>query len=158
MLTKEKLIRLLTQKYQNHILIHGDYNKNKSTLLVDSNTSTLFTITDDFLFSFKDKDDNSWSTVPKSLYIKDKKYYPQLGDSITRSDGVKHYFTTKEEVVEMAIAYFNKFIIPYYGLQVNCRICHFQEITNGIPYHYKLSEMKFKSSSYKEIQAYISSN
>jgi len=158
MQTQEKLSRLLTQKYLHNILIYGDYNKNQSAVIVDSNTSTLFTITDNFLFSFKNKNDNSWSTLPKSLYINDKQYYPKLGDSITRNDGVQHYFTTKKEVVEMAIAYFEKFIIPHYGFQVNSRICHFEDIINGEKYTYNLSEIKFKSSSYKKIKAYISSN
>ncbi|MFQ6603906.1 hypothetical protein [Flavobacterium sp. C3NV] len=158
MQTKEKLNSLLTQKYRHNIVIYGDYNKNKSVVLVDSNTSTLLTITDDFFFSFKDKNHNSWSTVPPSLYVNGQQYYPQPGDSITRTDGVKHHFTTKQEVIAMAAAYFEKFIIPYYGLEVNWRICHFQDIQNGTRYNYKLSEMKFKSSSYEEINAYISSN
>ncbi|MBF4516686.1 hypothetical protein IRZ71_10035 [Flavobacterium sp. ANB] len=158
MQTKDKLIKLLTQKYNSHITIYGNYEKNKNTLLLDSNSETLFTIQDDFLFSFKDKDHNSWSTIPKEVYVNGTKIYPNLGDSITRSDGVKHCFTTKENVIEMAVSYFEKFIIPYYGLKVNWRVCHFQEMINGTKYSYKLSEIKFKSSSYKEIEAYISSN
>jgi len=157
-MTKDKLLKLLTQKYLFPISIHGNYEKNKSALLLDTNSGTLFTITDNFLLSFKDEDHNTWSTVPKSLFINEKQYYPPLGDSITRTDGVKHYFTTKEHVIEMATAYFEKFIIPYYGLKVNWRICYFKEIINGTKYSYKLSEMKFKSSSYKHIKAYISSN
>lgn len=156
--TDKKIIELLTQKYFQNIIIHDYFEKDKNALIVDTLTDTLFTITDNFLFSFKDKNDNCWSTLPESIYLNDKIYYPQLGDCVTRSDGIKHVFITKEEVIEMATAYFKKFLIPFYGLTVQWRICHFEEIINGIKCSYKLSEKKFKAADHKKIKAFISLN
>ncbi|MBO9583662.1 MAG: hypothetical protein J7574_05835 [Flavobacterium sp.] len=157
MQTEELLHTLLSQNYQSPIICFHNEIEGERTIILDSENGTLFSILEKTLFSFKDQDDNSWSTAPKSIYINNKEYYPEVGDSIMRSDGVTHYFTTKEIVLKKALSYFTKFIL-YYGLQVKRRICHFEEVSNETKYTFKLSEKKFKHIEYKKAKIYISYN
>lgn len=154
----QKINELLLNKYHSNIELFGNYDVNKSALLIDSKSGALFTITDDFLFSFKDKDDNSWSTIPKSLFINGKEYYPNIGDSITRNDGITHFFTTKEKVLEKALKYFESHIDRYYGLEVEWSVSSFHEYIKRERCSYKLFDTKFKSAEFDFIDYYISSN
>lgn len=156
MQVEKRALELISQKYYSPIeTLHDDKNTRVKSI-VDTSNGSLFCISNSYC-SFKDQDGNIWLTIPKKVIINEKRYYPVIGDTYI-CDDIRYSFTTIDKIVEMASDYFEKFIIPYFGLQIYWRICHFQDILNGTKCHYKLYEMKFKSSSYKEIQAYISSN
>ncbi|MFB9079655.1 hypothetical protein ACFFLS_07185 [Flavobacterium procerum] len=158
MQTTEKIVKLLSSKYRPFIEIMNNSNNFNSNVIVDSITGTMFSIQANFLFSFKDKDDNMWLTIPESLIINDKKYYPKVGDTISRSDGIEYHFTTKEEVVKMAIEYFEKFIDPYFGMIVIMEGLLFFENEGGRRTKFCGMHQKFKSQAYDKIDAFISSN
>ncbi|UUW11501.1 hypothetical protein NLG42_11980 [Flavobacterium plurextorum] len=158
MQTTEKIGKLLSSKYRPFIEILSNSKNCDSNVIVDSITGAMFSVQTNFLFLFKDKDDNMWLTIPKSLMINNKQYYPKVGDTISRSDGIKYHFTTKEEVVNMAIEYFEKFIDPYFGMIVTMEGQLFFENEEGRRTKFCGIYQKFKSKAYDKIDAYISSN
>ncbi|MCP2025367.1 hypothetical protein L1276_000507 [Flavobacterium sp. HSC-32F16] len=158
MQTQELLQNLLTQKYIKSIVIEGNYMTNKSAVLLDSQNGTVFSVSADFLFYFKDKSNNGWLTIPEELILNGKKYYPQLGDSITKNDGTTYYFTTKEAVIEMASSYFKKFIDPHYGIQTIVHGLSFFENIDDKSDIYWVIFQKFKSRKHQQIEAFVSSN
>lgn len=107
-LTK-KITALLSDKYRSHISILGDFEKDPYTCILDSNNGTIFIITNTDLFSFKDQYRNHWITVIDSFHFNGKEHNPKLGESYTIPDETEYHFTTKEAIVEMAIAYFEKY-------------------------------------------------
>ena len=131
MQSQELLQNLLSQKYRKPIITNGDYKTLKTAALLDTDNGTLFNVSADFLFYFKDKNDNVWLTIPKELIINGKIYYPKPGDSFT-IHGTTHYFTTKETVIEMAYSYFKQFENPHYGIE---------RVTNGM-YFLKTAAIK----------------
>ncbi|WP_433778158.1 hypothetical protein [Flavobacterium anhuiense] len=100
-------MEIMTHNYSPRIFV---LNETREKALVDTENETLFIVYDNFLYSFKAANFDSWSTIPESVEINGRIYYPQLGDTITRSDGATHIFTTKEIVIAMATEYFEKFI------------------------------------------------
>ncbi|WP_433810752.1 hypothetical protein [Flavobacterium johnsoniae] len=157
MQSQELLQNLLSQKYRKPIVTKGDYKTRKSAALLDTDNGTFFNVSADFLFYFKDKNDNVWLTIPKELIINGKIYYPKPGDSFTNL-GTTHYFTTKEAVIEMAYSYFKQFENPHYGIERVTNGMYFFENSGGKTDKYFVVFQKFKSSNHPQIEAYISSN
>lgn len=97
----------MTHNYRPRIFV---LNETAEKALVDTENETMFTVYGNFLYCFKAENFDTWSTVPESASVNGEIFYPQLGDTITRNDGAKHIFTTKETVITMATEYFEKFI------------------------------------------------
>lgn len=110
MQTNQKITKLLSQNYMPNISILGNYLSNRFTSILDIDNGTNFIVSDNLLFSFKDHNNNCWLTVVESFHKNGKEYFPTVGDLYTFENGKKYNFTTKEEIVEMAIAYFSKHI------------------------------------------------
>ena len=156
--TTQKLKKLLSHNYRANIVIEENEGPPKVLIILDAISGTMFWAVENAMFSFKDQDDNIWSTVPDSLIINNEKHHPQVGHSITGPDGETCIFSTEETILGMATCYFEKHIDIFYGFDL-CRKLHtFQEKINGKPYTYELLERGFKAASYKGIEWYISSN
>lgn len=119
MQTTQKIIELLSKNYLPNITILGDFLISKYTSILDSNNGTIFIISDNTLFYFKDQDGNHWLTIITSFHLNGNEYKPKLGDLYIQNDGIKYSFTSREEVVAMAIAYFEQHILFKHKLQEN---------------------------------------
>jgi hypothetical protein len=144
-------MKLITHRYLSRISV---VNGTNVKIILDTENDTLFTVSNDFLYSFKDKNYNTWSTVPESFTINEQVLYPVLGTVYQRSDGIKHSFTTKEIVIAMATQYFEKFIDKDHGLEKEM---------NGYLLNYQgksFAELNdfFKSKNNPEIEGFISNN
>lgn len=104
----QKILYLLSRKYNSNISILGSYPSSKFTSILDMDNGTIFIVSDDFLFYFKDKNKNLWLTIIESFHLNGEEYYPKLGDVYLLPDGSHYSFTTKEEIVAMALKYFEK--------------------------------------------------
>ncbi|WP_125723100.1 hypothetical protein [Flavobacterium ustbae] len=104
----QKIIYLLSRKYNTNVSILGHFPISKFTSILDIDNGTLFIVSDESLFYFKDKNKNLWLTIVESFHLNGEIQYPKLGDSYMLSGGFHYSFTTKEEIVEMAIKYFEK--------------------------------------------------
>ncbi|KUJ60691.1 hypothetical protein AR687_16815 [Flavobacteriaceae bacterium CRH] len=156
--TTKKAIELVSQKYHSPIIVLGNNKQGINNCILDTNNGTLFSFSENNSFTFKDKHGNFWLTIPKSFVFNDKHYYPKIGDVFTRTDGIKYFFKTGDEVVNVASAYFEKYIDIYYGFNVQWKLCYFSENEEDRKCHYKLVDQKFKSAMYDKIKAYISIN
>ncbi|MFH6998635.1 hypothetical protein ACHRVZ_11935 [Flavobacterium sp. FlaQc-57] len=107
MQTTQKINELLSKNYNSNISILGKYNSSIYTSILDTNNGTIFIASNYHLFSFKDQNQNHWLTAEKS-FGENKQQHPKLGDLFTLNNGVQYIFTTKEVIVAMAIAYFEK--------------------------------------------------
>ncbi|NWL02951.1 hypothetical protein DM790_19185 [Flavobacterium collinsii] len=125
--------------------------------MLDNKNGTMFSVSYDSLYIFKDSNDNLWSTTPKSFVYNEKKYYPRVGQEYTRKDGIKYTFTTKEHVLEKAVAYFEKFTDPNYGIKiVNQKLFFYEghDKTKKI----NLNLHKFKARMFDKTDTYVSFN
>lgn len=104
----QKITELLSQKFNSNISIHGRFLKSKFTSILDVNNGTNFITSENHIYSFKDHERNRWLTVVNSFHANGKEYFPNIGDHYTLESGAKYSFTTKDEIIEMAIAYFSK--------------------------------------------------
>lgn len=108
MQTTQKIIELLSKNYLANITILGDFLISKYTSIIDSDNGTLFIISDNVLFCFKDQEGHHWLTIIKSFHLNGNEHKPKLGDLYTQNDGIQYCFTSREEIVAMAIAYFDQ--------------------------------------------------
>ena len=108
MLTSQKITELLSQKYNSNISLLGNYLSSNYSSILDVNNGTLFIVSNALLFSFQDEYSNFWLTVVKSFHANGKLCHPKVGELYHVNDGVNYHFTTKEVIVEMAVAYFEK--------------------------------------------------
>lgn len=154
----QKLKKLLSHNYHANIVIEETEGRPKVIIIADSNSGTMFWAVENAMFSFKDEDDNMWSTVPDSLIINDEKHHPQIGHSITGPDGETCIFSTEETILGMATHYFEKHIDIFYGFDLSWNVHTFGERIKGKIYTYELLERGFKSALYEKIDWYISSN
>lgn len=154
--THKKAIELISQKYFSRIVAFGDKKHATPHSLLDNKTSTLFSISNSHC-TFRDHNGNLWITIPETLMVNKKRYYPVIGDTYS-CDEITISFCAIETIVEMATNYFEKFIDPYYGFDLNWNLNFFCEETEGEKIRYQLVESKFKSSQHHEIDAYISFN
>lgn len=106
----QKINELLSKKFNSNICIFDSFPKSKCTSILDVNNGTNFIITSDNLISFKDHEHHRWLTVINSFHENGKEYFPNIGDHYTLDNGIKYSFTTKDEIVEMAVAYFSKHV------------------------------------------------
>lgn len=153
----KKFNELITQKYYPLISIIGNYKKDKNIIIHNTVSDVAFEAFEDSLYKFKDEEKNFWMTIPKKIIINDKRFYPVVGNVLT-CDGVKYRFTTKEIVIEMASAYFKKFIDPHYGIQTIVHGLSFFENSDDKTDRYWVVFQKFKSLKHNQIEAFISSN
>jgi hypothetical protein len=107
MRNSQKINDLLSTNYNSNVSLLGDHLRSKYASIVDTNNGTAFIVSTD-LFFFKDQNGNLWMTLIKSLVINAKQYQPKIGELYSLTSGVKYNFTTKEEVVDLAISYFSK--------------------------------------------------
>lgn len=103
-----KVTELLSQNFNSNICILGRFLKSKYTSILDINNETNFITSDNLIYSFKDHEHNRWFTVVNSFHANGKEYFPNIGDHYTLESGIKYIFTTKDEIVEMAVTYFSK--------------------------------------------------
>ncbi|TRX31901.1 hypothetical protein FNW52_18080 [Flavobacterium sp. ZT3R18] len=151
----EKVIELLTQKYNSSISVFGKNKDGKQKSIIDTENGTLFTVSNDSVYiTFTDKDGNIWLTVPKSFIFNDQRYYPAIGSEYTRSDGQKYTFVTQEVVVSMARDYFEKFVDENYGIEKRLNYLLFSYEGDQYVGDYN----RFKSKIHNKIDAYISNN
>ncbi|AWK06599.1 hypothetical protein HYN56_21145 [Flavobacterium crocinum] len=153
--TIQKVIELLSKKYKARISILSNNLDGRFNSMLDTKNGTMFSVSFDSLYVFKDSNNNFWSTTPRSFVYNDKKYYPKAGQEYTRHDGIKYTFTTREEVLEKAMAYFEKFIDPNYGIKIVNQKLFFYE---GRDKTEVLNLQKFKSRLFGKIDTYISFN
>lgn len=153
----KKVIELLTQKYISPIVVLGNDNSIQRGIF-DSDNATLFTVSDNSLYTFVDKDKNIWTTAPECFTFNNKHYYPITGDEYTRSDGIKYSFVAKDVVIAIATAYFEKFIDKYSGFTISWSVQCFYEHENGNRLRIPLILQKFKSTTHRKIKAYLSFN
>lgn len=106
----QKINELLSQKFNSNICILGNFSKSKYTSILDVDNGTNFIISDNLIYSFKDHERHRWLTVVNSFQANGEEYFPNIGDHYTLDSGIKYSFTTKEEIVEMAVAYFSKHV------------------------------------------------
>lgn len=156
MQAEKKAIELISRKYSSRIVALHESKDDLRQSILDNKNGTLFSMYNS-QYTFRDIDGNIWLSVSKSILINDKMYYPVAGDRYTFDKRII-YFVTKENLIEMAIDYFEKFIDPYYGLELSWKLNLFCEDINGQKHNYQLVESKFKSCAHKEISAYISFN
>ncbi|WP_289660948.1 hypothetical protein [Flavobacterium panacagri] len=157
MQTIQKVIELLSQKYKSRISILNNNLDGRFSSILDTKNGTMFSVSFDSLYVFKDSDNNFWSTTPRSFIYNDKKYYPKAGEEYTRKDGIKYIFTTREEVLEKAAAYFGKFIDSNYGIKIVNQKLFFYEGRDKTE-KIDLNHQKFKSKLFGKIDTYISFN
>lgn len=112
MQTTLKIIELLSKKYLSNISILGTYQSSKYISIVDSNNGTMFIISDNHLFSFKDQHCNLWLTILKSFYLNENEHNMKPDKFYTKSSGIKYSFTSKEKIVAMAVKYFEQHKCP----------------------------------------------
>lgn len=153
----EKAFQLLSQKFYSRIVIVGDYKKNKHVGLLDKENDTLFTVSNNFLYSFKDKYGNVWLTIPKSLVINEREYSPTVGDTVTY-EGIEYSFTTKEAVVELATKYFENFIDPDFGILMVMQVMYFFENKKNKKVKHPVAFKKFKYKIHDKIEAFTFCN
>ncbi|UUF13766.1 MULTISPECIES: hypothetical protein [Flavobacterium] len=110
MLNNQKVTELLSQKFNSNICIYGSFPKSKYTSILDVNNGTNFITSDNLVYSFKDNERHRWFTVVHSFHANGKEYFPSIGDHYTLENGIQYSFTTKDEIVEMAVAYFSKHV------------------------------------------------
>lgn len=110
MLNNQKVTELLSQKFNSNICIYGSFPKSKYTSILDVNNGTNFITSDNLVYSFKDHERHRWFTVVHSFHANGKEYFPNIGDHYTLENGIQYSFTTKDEIVEMAVAYFSKHV------------------------------------------------
>lgn len=103
-----KITELLSKKYNPNVTIFGNYDRSKSASILDHDNGTTFIISENTLFSFKDQHRNHWMTLVQSFPSNGEQYTPKLGELYVANDGIKYNFTTKEEILEMAVKYFEK--------------------------------------------------
>lgn len=108
MQTTQKITELLSRKYLPNISILGNYLSCNYTSILDTNNGTIFIVSNNHLISFKDQNKNHWFTIIESFQADGKQYYPQLGDFYTLNSGIQYSFTTKEDIIKMATAYFEQ--------------------------------------------------
>ncbi|SHM00722.1 hypothetical protein [Flavobacterium chilense] len=154
----KKVIELLSKKYSYGISVLSNSSDGKYNSILDTQNGTLFSVSYNSLYVFKDSDNNFWSTIPKSFVYNDKKYYPKLGEEYTRKDGVKYSFTTKEEVLKMATSYFERFTNPYRGIKVASQGEFLSNNTNKSQVKYDLILEKFQSKVRNKIHTSFSFN
>jgi hypothetical protein len=150
----EKVIELLTQKYNSSISVCGKNKDGKQNSIINTENGTLFTVSNNSLYTFTDKDGNMWLTVPKSFIFNDQRYYPSIGNEYTRSDGLKYTFVNKEVVVSIARDYFEKFVDQNYGIKK--KLSNMLFLYEGD--QYVVDYNRFKSKIHNKIDAYISNN
>jgi hypothetical protein len=150
----KKVIELLTQRYHSSISVLCNNLNGKQNSIFDTTNGTLFTVTNNSVYIFRDKDANVWSTVPKCFTFNKKRYYPIVGTKYTRSDGLEHSFVTQEVVVSMAKEYFEKFVDENYGIEK--RLSYLLFFYEGA--QYTGEHNRFKSKIHDKIDAYISNN
>lgn len=154
MLLLKKARELLTQKYFSPISVLGNHPDGTQHSIFDTDNGTLFTVSTDSLYTFRDKDANVWSTIPEYFTFNKKRYYPTLGTQYILTDGLKYSFVSPEMVVSMAAAYFEKFADENYGIKK--KVTYMLFLYGGAQFiteHYQ-----FKSKIHDKIDAYISNN
>ncbi|MEN2398603.1 hypothetical protein GKZ90_0002335 [Flavobacterium sp. MC2016-06] len=106
----QKVIELVTQKYISPIAVFGSH-LDKMITIINTENGTLFHISHDSSYAFKDKDGNHWHTILKCFPFDDKLYYPVLGDKYILNERMTIHFTTKEAIIEIAAVYFEDFLV-----------------------------------------------
>ncbi|WP_343694591.1 hypothetical protein [Flavobacterium sp.] len=103
-----KIIQLLSQKYNSNISILGDFQTRKPASILDTFNKTIFIALNDSIASFKDQNGNLWLTAIDSFSVDGQEHFPKTGDCFTLKNDLKYSFVSKEEVITMAEAYFEK--------------------------------------------------
>jgi hypothetical protein len=141
---------LFSKKFTKNITVLDAINIKSITNI---NTGAFFSILDNECFVFRDEDNNFWTTVTKEYRVNEEVFYPYQGMVITFGDNTTHMFTTEEEITELAIAYFENFIIapPVITTEV-FSLLHY----DGVQYkaHYKT----FKAKPHDDINITYSCN
>jgi hypothetical protein len=156
MKTEKKITKLLTQKYTSEIAVFASNRDIKRKCVLDTDNGTLFTVSDNAIFCYRDKDQNHWVTVPRSFIINETVHYPVVGDEFTLNNGAKYYFTTKEAVIAIATIYFEKFVDKNYGIKKKFSYLNF--LDESCSYKYYAEFKRFKSKTHDKIEAYMSYN
>jgi hypothetical protein len=110
LLPNQKIIELATQKYISPIAVLGSHLE-KMITIINTENGTLFHMSHDASYAFKDKDGNHWHTILKCFPFDGKLYYPILGDKYILNEKMTIHFTTKEAIIEIAAAYFDEFLV-----------------------------------------------
>ncbi|KIA97309.1 hypothetical protein OA93_15400 [Flavobacterium sp. KMS] len=153
---EKKVTELLTQKYTSEIAVFASNRDIRRKCILDTDNGTLFTVSDNAIYSYRDKDQNYWVTVPKSFIINQTVHYPVVGDEFTLKNGVKYYFTTKEAVIAIATTYFEKFTDNNYGIKKKFSYLIFLDESCTSKYYAEFK--RFKSKTHEKIEAYLSYN
>ncbi|MFD2941849.1 hypothetical protein [Flavobacterium notoginsengisoli] len=157
MQTIQKVIELLSKKYKSRITILNNNLDGRFNSILDTKNGTMFSVSYNCVYIFKDLNDNLWTTTPKSFIYNDKKFYPRVGQEYTGKDGITYSFTTKEEVLEKAVTYFEKFIDPYYGIKiVNQKLLFYEDRDKTTKFNLNLH--KFKARMFDKTDTYVSFN
>ncbi|MBF4516675.1 hypothetical protein IRZ71_09980 [Flavobacterium sp. ANB] len=109
MLTTQKINELLSKNYASNITILGNYLSCKYTSILDNNNGTIFIASDNLLFCFKDQNENHWLTILKSFHLIENEHNLEFDHFYAPNDDIKYSLTTKEEVVAMAVDYFEQY-------------------------------------------------
>lgn len=124
---------IFSRKYSKDISV---FNSVDFKSLANIYTGAVFTILNNENFSFKDNSGNIFSTVPNEYRVNEMVIYPHEGMIITFENDTTHTFTSKEEIEELATAYFEPFAItPPVLTTERCSLMFYE----GIQYtsHYK---------------------
>lgn len=157
MQTIQKVIELLSKKYKSRITILSNNLDGRFKSILDTKNGTMFSVSYDSVYIFKDSNENLWTTTPKSFIYNDKKFYPRVGQEYTRKDGITYTFTTKEEVLEKAVVYFEKFIDSNYGIKiVNQKLLFYEDRDKKTKINLNLH--KFKVRMFDKTDTYVSFN
>lgn len=151
----KKVIELLSKKNCPRISVFDNNGNGELDSILDTKNGTLFSVTRNSLYVFKDANNNFWSTVPKSFIYNNEKYHPKVGDQHIRKDGVKYSFTTKEVILEMAFLYFEKFSNPYQGVKV---VFEKKFVHKHKKIQCEIVLQKFQSQMHNKMDTFISFN
>ncbi|WP_431242105.1 hypothetical protein ACQ9BO_19525 [Flavobacterium sp. P21] len=155
--TAQNVIDLLSQKYKSRISVLTNTLENKFCSILDTKNGTIFSVSCESLFVFKDSKNNFWSTTPKSFIYNNQKHYPTEGQEYTSKNGAKYTFTNKEAVLKRAVAYFEKFIDPCYGIKIANEKFIIYESLDKTKF-LALNLQKFKARMFSKVDTYLSFN
>jgi hypothetical protein len=100
---------LFSKKFTKNIIVLDTVN---FKCLTNIETGAFFSVSFNQSFTFRDKDNNFWTTVTKEYRVNREVFFPHEGMIITFEDNTTHTFTTEEEITKLVFAYFKKFIVP----------------------------------------------
>lgn len=100
---------LFSNKFTKNITVLDTVN---FKCLTNIETGAFFSVSFNQSFTFRDKDNNFWTTVPKEYRVNGEVFFPHKGMIVAFEDNTTHTFTSQEEITKLAFAYFEKFIVP----------------------------------------------